>query len=141
MDPDRDLQLRFVNRQERLFNNIYNQLKIANEKGILSSENLEEYRSHYNDIVCYEAKKAYTAYKLKYMKKRDHIEDLFSAEIWKGKRICKSMRFILVLMMKRLSAQLQWEYVIHVSIGNCLSVGRRLWRWRRKLDLATIAIV
>lgn len=81
MDPDRDLKLVFINRQKRLFDNIYNQLKIANEKGIVSKDQLEEYKSHYNEIVYDDAKKAYTAYKIKYIKKRDYIEDLFSAEI------------------------------------------------------------
>jgi hypothetical protein len=72
-DPDRELKLVFINRQKRLFENIYNQLKIANSKGIVSTEQLEEYKSHYNEIVYDDAKKAYLEYKLKYKRKKDPL--------------------------------------------------------------------
>jgi hypothetical protein len=80
MESDDDLKRSFINRQKRLFNNIYNQLKIANEKGILSNEQLEAYKNSYNEIVYDDAKKAYIAYKLKYSR-ISHKDDLFSAEV------------------------------------------------------------
>lgn len=78
---DDELKRTFVNRQKRLFNNIFNQLKIANEKGIVSKEQLEEYKSHYNEIVYDDAKKAYLQHKKKYSRKKGYFEDLFSADI------------------------------------------------------------
>lgn len=80
MESDDDLKRYFINRQKRLFNNIYNQLKIANEKNIVSNDQLEEYKAHYNEIVYDDAKKAYTAYKLK-NSRINYKDDLFSAEI------------------------------------------------------------
>lgn len=79
--PDQELKKVFINRQKKLFANILNQLKIANEKGILSREQVEQYKSKQNEIVFDDAKKAYFEYKLQHSRKRDYLEDLFSENI------------------------------------------------------------
>lgn len=79
--PDQELKKVFINRQKKLFANILNQLKIANEKGILSSEELEQYKSKQDEIIYGDAKKAYLEHKLQHNRKRDSLDDLFSSRI------------------------------------------------------------
>lgn len=81
-DPDRELKLVFINRQRRLFTNILSQLEAANAKGIQNEEIINDFKSRQNEIVYDYAKKAYTEYKLKHIKKKSYNDDLFSAEVY-----------------------------------------------------------
>jgi len=76
--PDQELKKIFVNRQKRLYTNLLRQLKVANEKGILSNEELEQFKSSQNEIVFDDAKKFYVEYKLHH--RRKYVDDLFSPE-------------------------------------------------------------
>lgn len=56
---DQELKKSIVNRNKRLYYNILNQLQVSREKGIISKDELEQYKSHYNDMVIEESKEEY----------------------------------------------------------------------------------
>jgi len=52
-----------VNRNKRLFNNILRQLQNSRAKGIVTNEEVEQYKSNYNEIVIESAKKEFMIHK------------------------------------------------------------------------------
>ena len=78
-----DVKRSFIERQKRLFHNILRQLENGLAKGVTDEWLVNDFKRRYREIVYDDAKKAYTDYKLKTIKKkeRDYEQDLFSSKI------------------------------------------------------------
>lgn len=79
IETEEDVKRRFIERQKRLFYNILRRL----ENGTAEEWLIENFKSRYKEIVYDDARKAYTEYRLKAIKKKERAYDdeLFSDKV------------------------------------------------------------
>lgn len=80
---DDDIKLAFIEKRKKLFQNILRQLEYALTRNATTEEFVNEFKSCYKKFVYDEAKKEYTDYRLRTIKKKEkaYEDDLFSSKI------------------------------------------------------------